>query len=160
MAVDAAPPSQPLVASCRSRGGAVALTLAGPPPTCRYCGSSEPLDAELSALVARMRARLEQRGAKQRSLTGKLVSAVTGLQAEQQLGTAQLRHPGTSLAEGVQVEELRVLDEGGGRRIWPAKDGFMPLISFIASITPTLAANAETAPNTGNSLFHAGGFSG
>ena len=56
------------------------LTLAGPLPTCRYCSATDPLLPGLAARLATMRARLAQRGAQQRHLTGKLVASVTGIQ--------------------------------------------------------------------------------
>ena len=72
--------AQPLVAQCRSCGGAVPLTLAGPLPQCRYCGSTEPLAPEILARITTIRARIEHRTGQQRHLTGKLVDAVTNVQ--------------------------------------------------------------------------------
>jgi hypothetical protein len=72
--------AQPLVAQCRSCGGAVPLTLAGPLPQCRYCGSTEPLAPELRNRLTTLRARIDHRTGQQRHLTGKLVSSVTAVQ--------------------------------------------------------------------------------
>lgn len=67
--------SEALTAGCTQCGGNVALTLAGPEPTCRFCGNPDPLEASVRSRLQTMRARLAHRAGRQRQLTGQLISS-------------------------------------------------------------------------------------
>jgi hypothetical protein len=117
--------SQSLVGNCRSCGGEVPLTLAGPLPTCRYCNSTEPLTPELGARLATLRARLDERSAQQRHLTGKWVDAVTSVQ-------------GTSLVIWITMWVLF-----GGPALGLGLDHDVPFLEFFAGE----AGNNDLAAN-------------
>lgn len=66
--------SSTLTADCTQCGGSVPIALAGPEPSCRYCGNPDPFEPGIRSRLQSMRARLGHRAAKQRQLTGELVA--------------------------------------------------------------------------------------
>jgi hypothetical protein len=60
-----------MAASCTQCGGHVAVTLAGPPISCPYCGSDAPLPADVASKVDQLRGRVARRVAQDQHLVGR-----------------------------------------------------------------------------------------